>query len=114
MPRQARSEGGWTLDGSSAFLCLQLYRKISDLPCFVCVEKRVQRGNYLICDNGRMKVDRNQFESIVGNLLKQKPATRDQQKIGSRKHSNAIIPSKTRSAPQSSSDKEAEKYEPFC
>ena len=29
-----------------------------------------------------MNVDRKQFESIVGNLLRQKPATRDQQKTG--------------------------------
>jgi hypothetical protein len=38
-----------------------------------------------------VKVDRGQFESIVGSLLRQKPATREQQKTGSRKTSGSII-----------------------
>ncbi len=48
-----------------------------------------------MCDTTSVKVDRRQFESIVDNLLKQKPATRDQEKTGSRKHSGTIIPPRT-------------------
>jgi hypothetical protein len=43
---------------------------------------------------GFMKVERRQFEPIVGNLLQQKPATRDQQKTVTRKHSGKIVPRK--------------------
>jgi hypothetical protein len=50
-------------------------------------------------------VEREKFESIVSNLLKQKPATRDQQKTGSRKTSGKIIPS----TPQSGHDTEVER-----
>jgi hypothetical protein len=37
-------------------------------------------------------VQREKFESIVGNLLRQKHATREQQKIGSPRTSGTIIP----------------------
>lgn len=60
-----------------------------------------------------MKVDRNQFESIVGSLLRQKPATRKEQRTGQKKHVGQIIP-KPQSAPQSKPDKEEEKSESSC
>jgi hypothetical protein len=45
-----------------------------------------------------MKVDRAQFEAIVSDLLKQKPATRARQRTGKRKTSATIIPPKPQSA----------------
>jgi hypothetical protein len=60
----------------------------------LCINVR----KFRVCDTTPVKVDRRQFESIVGNLLKQKPATRDQEKTGTRKHSGKIIQPKTGSA----------------
>lgn len=56
---------------------------------------------FWMCDTTRVKVDRRQFESIVGNLLRQKPATRDQEKTGTRKTSGKIIPPRTAPGPDS-------------
>ena len=62
-----------------------------------------------------MAVNRSEFELIVVNLLKQKPTTRKQQRIGSRKTSATIIPKPAPgSAPQLASDKSEEPSEPSC
>jgi hypothetical protein len=64
----------------------------------------------------RMAVNRAQFESIVGNLLNQKPSTRKEQRTGTKKVKRIIppktVPSQSASVPESESDKAAEKSEP--
>ena len=41
-----------------------------------------------------VKVERNQFERIVGNLLKQQPSTRKEERLGTRK-TGKVIPTRT-------------------
>lgn len=62
-----------------------------------------------------MKVDRSQFKSIVGNLLKQAPTARKDERVGKYKDGRPIPPRTVSGQDQQREpDKKAEKSEPSC
>lgn len=75
--------------------------------------EKITNGEVIRCDTVSMKVDRSQFEKIVGNLLRQSPTSRKDERTG-RKKVTRIVPPQAESdrERQPKRDKSAEKPEP--